>query len=351
MFILIFLNKKKEKKRLRCTLKGLILAAGKGKRMEPLTLKIPKPLLMLPGGTLIKHQIKALMDADINEIIIVTHHLATKIKQYLEKHLRSHDVKIRIIYQKTLQGTVSAILTAEPFLEEKFLVLHCDNFFSCRLKPLIEDFEPPIITLYVEKTDNKKHDTKTRIVRVQLDGKGFITKIFASPTKTQKKDFEKGFVTTGAYIISKKTIPYLKKTPLTPQGERDISDTLKILIKEKKPVRGTILNNFGWRENINTIDDLLTTNRKILERWKLQEFIIPNQGTFIKEGITQSFQENTTVIGPSWIGENVRFKNSIIGPFCTIGAHAQVAHSEVKHAIIHPTTTLREVKAFHAYLF
>ena len=319
--------------------------------MEPITLKIPKPLLMLPGGTLIKHQIKALTDAGIREIIIVTHHLAIKIKQYLEKHLRPYDVKIRIIYQKTLQGTVSAILTAEPFLEEKFLVLHCDNFFSCSLKPLIEDSEPAIMTLYAEKIDTKKHDKKTRIVRVQLDEKGFITKILASPTRTQKRDLEKGFLTTGAYIISKEAIPYLKKTPLTPQGEQDISDTLKILIKEKKPVKGIILNNFGWRENINTIDDLLTTNRKILERWKLREFITPNQGTFIKEGITQSFEESTTVIGPSWIGENVRFKNSIIGPFCTVGAHAQTSNSEVEHAIIHPRTTLREVKAFHAYLF
>ena len=318
--------------------------------MEPITLKIPKSLLTLPGGTLIKHQIKAMIDAGIREIIIVTHHLARKIKQYLEKHLRSYDVKIRTIYQKNLHGTVSAILTAEPFLEEKFLVLHSDNFFSCTLKPLIEDSEPAIMTLYVEKIDNKKRDKKTRIVRVQLDEKGFMTKILALPTTTKKKKFEKEFVTTGTYIISKETIPYLKKTPLTPQGEQDISDTLKILIKEKKPVRGIILNNFGWRENINTIDDLLTTNRKILERWKHQETFIPNQGTFIKEGITQNFEENTTVIGPSWIGKNVRFKNSIIGPFCTIGDHAQVSHSEVKHAIIHPEKTLKEVKTFYTYL-
>ncbi len=332
-------------------MKGLILAAGKGKRMEPITLKIPKPLLMLPGGTLIKHQIKAMMDAGIREIIIVTHHLAKKIKQYLEKHPLPSDVKIIIIYQKTLQGTVSAILTAEPFLEEKFLVLHCDNFFSCSLKPLIEDSEPAILTLYVEKIDNKKHDKKTRIVRVKLNEKGFITKILVPPTTTQKRDLKKELLTTGAYIISKETIPYLKKTPLTPKGEQDISDTLKILIKGKKPVRGIILNNFGWRENINTIDDLLTTNRKILERWNLREFITPNQGTFIKEGITQNFEENTTIIGPSWIGKNVRFKNSIIGPFCTIGDHAQTSNSEVKHAIIHPETTLKEVKAFHTYLF
>lgn len=331
-------------------MKGLILAAGKGKRMEPITLKIPKPLLILPRGALIKHQIKTMIDGGIKEIIIVTHHFVSKIKQYLEKQILPYDVKIRTIYQKTLQGTVSAILTAEPFLEEKFLVLHCDNFFSCSLKPLIEDSEPSIMTFYVEKINSKKHDKKTRIVRVQLEEKGFITKIIAPLTITKKKNYEKKLLTTGAYIISKETIPYLKKTPLNPQGEQDISDTLKILIKEKKPVRGIILNKFGWRQNINTIDDLLTTNHKILKRWKHQETLIQNQGIFIKDGITKNFKENTIVIGPSWIGKNVRFKNSTIGPYCTIGNHAQVSHSEIKHAIIHPETKLKEVKAYHTYL-
>ena len=70
--------------------KGMILAAGFGKRMQPLTKNCPKPLLEVHGIKLLEYSIKFLLDNGISEIIVNTHYLHEQIKEFIKKKLSKY---------------------------------------------------------------------------------------------------------------------------------------------------------------------------------------------------------------------------------------------------------------------
>ena len=107
-------------------MKAVILAAGEGVRMRPLTLKKPKPLLELAGKSLL-HHIWELLPNKINEVILVVGYKARMIKKYLGKSFLGK--KIVYVHQKTKKGTADALFLAKPYLnpKEKFLLLYADD--------------------------------------------------------------------------------------------------------------------------------------------------------------------------------------------------------------------------------
>ena len=79
---------------------GMILAAGLGKRMQPLTNKKPKPLLEIGGSTLLERAINLLINHGVEEITVNTHHLADQIEKFISDF--SSEVKFKISNEKNL---------------------------------------------------------------------------------------------------------------------------------------------------------------------------------------------------------------------------------------------------------
>ena len=109
-------------------MKCVILAAGKGLRMRPLTLETPKPLLKVLGKPLIEYHLESL-PSEIHEIIIVIGYLGDQIKDYLGKAFRGK--KISYVWQKEYLGTFQAIELCKLLLtDEDFLVVYADDLVS-----------------------------------------------------------------------------------------------------------------------------------------------------------------------------------------------------------------------------
>ena len=107
-------------------MQGLILAAGRGKRLRPISNFIPKPLLKIGGKSLIERQVNLLEKLAIRKIIVVTGHLGNLIENFLESlPTRMELITVR---QDELTGEIAAIDCARGFLTEQFLVLHGDNY-------------------------------------------------------------------------------------------------------------------------------------------------------------------------------------------------------------------------------
>ena len=100
----------------------IILAGGKGKRLSPLTDKIPKPLTKIRGQYIIDHIISSLPD-EINEIIVIVHHLKAKIRQHLENKRE----QMTFISQGDVIGTYGALLRAKEKIKDRFSVLNSDD--------------------------------------------------------------------------------------------------------------------------------------------------------------------------------------------------------------------------------
>lgn len=105
-------------------MKAVILAAGEGKRMRPLTLKTPKPLLKVNGKPIIDYILESLPNG-ISEVVIVVKYLGDKIKKHIGKKNRHMDIKYVLGSDK---GSAYSFMAAKKYLDnERFLVIHGDD--------------------------------------------------------------------------------------------------------------------------------------------------------------------------------------------------------------------------------
>ena len=108
---------------------GMILAAGLGKRMKPITLKIPKPLIQIGSKNLLERAIELLINHGIQEIVINVHHLADQIRDFINK--KKYEAKIIISdEQSMLLDTGGGILHATKSYKEPFVAINPDTLWS-----------------------------------------------------------------------------------------------------------------------------------------------------------------------------------------------------------------------------
>ena len=108
---------------------GMILAAGLGKRMQPITFKIPKPLIQIGKKNLIERAIELLINHGIEEIVVNVHHLPGQIKDFINK--KKYKVRIKISYEKDkLLDTGGGILHATKSFKKPFIAINPDTIWS-----------------------------------------------------------------------------------------------------------------------------------------------------------------------------------------------------------------------------
>ncbi len=157
-------------------MRALLLAAGFGTRLRPITNSIPKCMVPILGRPLLEYWLEALELAGVNEIIVNTHYLPEVVNDFVA-HSRWNG-RITLVYEEELLGTGGTILNNAHLLAEgPFLVAHADNLtrFS------VLDFYRTHITR-PSKTDVTmmlfRTDKPTESGIVELDGLGIVTKFY-----------------------------------------------------------------------------------------------------------------------------------------------------------------------------
>ena len=120
-------------------LKAIILSAGEGTRMRPLTLTKPKTMLPVAGKPIIQYNIEALRDSGVTDILLIVNYKESMVKDYF-KDGKDFGVKISYRTQRELLGTANAIEYGKDFVDDTFIVLNGD---------IILDID--LITSYLEK--------------------------------------------------------------------------------------------------------------------------------------------------------------------------------------------------------
>lgn len=119
-------------------MKAMILAAGRGERLLPLTEKTPKPMIPIKGEPLMVHQIQWLRSAGINEVVVNVHHLADQIENHIGDG-RDLGVTVQYSREETLLDTGGGIAAALPLLgDSPFLVLNGDIWTSYPFEQLVD---------------------------------------------------------------------------------------------------------------------------------------------------------------------------------------------------------------------
>ena len=110
-------------------MKAVLLAAGEGVRLMPITATRPKHLIKIAGKPILQFCLEAVKNAGINEVIIVTHYMGDLIKTYFGDGEKL-GLKITYVEQKAVLGTGNAAMVAEPFVDEDFVLIYGDLLFG-----------------------------------------------------------------------------------------------------------------------------------------------------------------------------------------------------------------------------
>jgi NDP-sugar pyrophosphorylase family protein len=218
---------------------AMILAAGEGTRMRPLTLDSPKVLLPIDGGPLMGYTISWLKDHGITDIIVNLHYLGGKIKDFLGDGSR-FGVRISYSVEETLLGTAGGVKRAEGFFDGTFVVVYGDVLTDFDLRKMIRFHRArkALATLAVLRT------TATGDVGiVALDGGGKITGFVEKPLGVARKNLVNG----GVYVLESDVLKYIA------EGFSDFAyHVFPLLLALNLPVYGYVLKPDDYLLDIGT---------------------------------------------------------------------------------------------------
>ena len=176
--------------------KGMVLAAGYGKRLMPLTTAIPKPLLKIDNKTLIENSINILQEFGVKEIVINVHHLADKIFSYFKT--KKFNSKIQIVHEEgKILDTGGGILNAlDKFDNEPFIVLNPDTIWN---KGFLKDF-----VAMGSLIKSKKDEAILHVVNKNRSfDKSFVGDFNLKNNILSRDNEFKNYIYTGAQILNK----------------------------------------------------------------------------------------------------------------------------------------------------
>jgi NDP-sugar pyrophosphorylase family protein len=299
-------------------LQGVILAAGKGSRLHPITLNRSKAMLPILGKPIVERVMGAIHANGVKDFILVVSQDDQDIVKYFDQESEP-GINITFVVQGERLGMANALQCAAPFIYQDFVLSACDNLAPVEhVAELIERQqaeEAAWATMSLMRID-PSNVGKTGIVEL-MDGR--ITHIVEKP---RPEEAPSNIASLPLYVFTPHILDYLPQVPLSPRGEYELQDAIQMLIEGGGIVRGVFVKS---RLTLTGPDDLLTINRHYLlsgyDRPQLAPFTVGNnthlitplrieQGTVIGEGC---------VIGPRVyierdcrIGSNVTIKDAVV---------------------------------------
>ncbi len=223
-------------------MKALVLAAGKGVRMMPLTEDRPKAMVQLKGKPLLEHVLRELEKTSSRECGIVVGYKGEKIRKYFGDSYKG--MKLKYFLQEPQLGTAHAVATAEEWLDGDFLLLSADVLVEW---PLLEKLSEKkgfaaVLTL-------RHDDFPERYGVVEIKGNA-VKKIVEKPRCAP----EDAFVNAGIYRLSPKIFGAIRKTKKSRRNEFELTDSIRILLDGNEKVGFVEID--GPCLDIGNIEDL-----------------------------------------------------------------------------------------------
>ncbi len=316
-------------------MKAVVLAAGEGTRLKPITLTRPKHLIRVGGKPLLEHCLNALKAAGIEETLIVIHYMGDAIRTYFGDG-KNFGLRISYVEQKEVLGTGNAVSIAEPYVKEDFVLVYGDLLFSVdALKKVvaIHEREKPAATMAVvpvEKPENYGI--------VELENSR-VKNIIEKPSRDKAPT---NLANAGIYVFSTEIFEKIKQTKASVRGEWEITDAISLLLKEKT-VLGVEISKDEWLD-IGRPWDLLKANRWILQRTEHKVLGTVENGAHLIGPVsvaeTARIRSGAYIEGPAFIDEESDIgPNCYIRPCTSIGKKVRIGNAcEIKNSIIMDNT-------------
>lgn len=283
--------------------KAMIMAAGVGSRLDPLTQEVPKPLVPIANRPVMDILLEKLFCSGINDVIANTHYKAEKIIERYKKN--NLGINFNYVHEEELSGTAGGVKKCQHFFDEgdDFLVLSADGLSNADLKAGIEAHKKAnkeagaIATMGIKKIAMEEIPQFGVVV---TDEQGFITEFQEKPAI---KDAKSDCINTGIYIFNYKIFDYIPADTFYDFAKNVFPDLLS---------KGIKINTFRVPEywnDIGTIAQYMQSTQDVFNdlcKINHSEIVETPKGAYIS--------------GKSYIAPSaLLFGNNVIGTNCIIG--------------------------------
>ncbi|WP_165394764.1 bifunctional sugar-1-phosphate nucleotidylyltransferase/acetyltransferase [Methanofollis fontis] len=309
-------------------MEAVILAAGEGTRMRPLTAARPKVMLPLANSPMLEHLICAVRDAGITSIVLVVGYGEREVREWFGDGARL-GVSIRYVVQRRQLGTADALRTTKGLVSERFLMLNGDMIVGAEdLRALAAT---PAPCMGVHESD---HPQDFGVVTVEGE------RITGLEEKSPQP--KSNLINAGVYLFEPEIYERLERVPLSGRGEYELTDALDDYIAEGRLSAYTLSL---WMD-VGAPWDLLDANATLMDGMEPEILGTVEEGVVVHGklivGKDSVVKAGTYIEGDCIIGEG-----AMIGPHAyirgstAIGDRCHIGHSvEIKNSIIFPETKI-----------
>jgi UDP-N-acetylglucosamine diphosphorylase/glucosamine-1-phosphate N-acetyltransferase len=313
-------------------MKAVLLAAGEGVRLQPVTSTRPKHLIRVGGKPVLEHCLESVKACGITEAVIVTHYMADAIRHYFGDDAKL-DLKLEYVEQATVLGTGNAASVAEPLVDGDFVLVYGDLLFaSDALKQIVDLFAvaKPVAVMAVVPVEKPES-----YGIIELADGNRVKRIVEKPTADKAPS---NLANAGLYVFSKEIFSEIKQVKASVRGEWELTDALSLLAKRGRAVLAAEISKCDWLD-IGRPWDLLEANTWALKRMTHAVYGNVEEGAHLVGPVTVAetarVRSGAYVEGPTFIDEG-----SDVGPNCfiractSIGRNVRVGNAcEVKNSI------------------
>ena len=303
-------------------MKVIVPMAGRGSRLRPHTLTVPKPLVPVGGKPIVHRLVEdiASVCADkIEEIAFVIGDFGAEVEKELIEVAEKLGAKGSIHYQEQPLGTAHAVLCAKEKLEGPVVVAFADTLFKANFK--IDPNYDGILWV-------KQIEDPSAFGVIKMNEKGEIIDFVEKP-----KEFVSDLAMIGIYYFKdgarlRKELEYLLDNNIIKGGEYQLPDALRRLTEDGckfKPGEVTEWLDCGNKEVT------VFTNQRVLEfDYEANKMMVSASASIT----------DTVIIPPCFIGENVVIENSVVGPHVSLGKGTEVRGTVIANSIVQQNTKL-----------
>ncbi len=291
---------------------AVVLAAGEGTRLRPLTRNRPKPMLPAGNRPILEHVFDALVEAGVEELVVVVGYKRDRVQNHFGPSYR--DVPVTYVTQTKQLGSGHALLQASEVVDESVLVLNGDRLIDAGTVSAVADSfaetgDPSLAVV-------ERHET-SRYGAVEMHGDE-IADLVEKP-----RDGDYRLINGGVYAFSADIFTAIEETPRQ-AGELALTDTLARLIEHDR-VRGVEVD--GMWVDATYPWDLLTVAREVLSRGRVVE-AARSDGVWIAD--SARVHREAVLQAPVVVGQDCEVgPDAVIGPNTALGSNVTVGSNAV----------------------
>ncbi len=299
-------------------MQGIILAAGKGSRLQHITLTRSKAMLPILGKPIVERVMEDLAMNGVNDFILVVSPDDHYITHYFRRESEIQG-EVRFVYQPKRLGMADALCCAAPLVTGDFILSACDNLVSAhhvaRMLDAWRSVPHPTAILTLMSVEPDRFGS---VGIVEMEG-AWVKRIVEKP---RPEDAPSNISSLPLYCFTPRILDYLPEVPRSPRGEYELQDAIQMLVERDGRVGGVTCER---RLTLTSSADLLAINQHYLingnDRPQLAPYTVgPNT-----QLITPLRIENGTLIGANCvigpnvyierdchIGEGVTIRNAVL---------------------------------------